>query len=283
MHDTIPERQHFAISVFMAQLRTMPHSAASLAPFTRHHATLRLGLRSVSPADWLDHAPDQQARLAQRAARLKSHPDALQQLPHAAPAIAEFASMVAAPAPTLAAIATTIHEDLMLLEAHEDHHRLIAGILLFPSDWRVADMIGKPVAAIHARVPTFAEKLSRPLEHIFKTLAQPLQRANWAITETPDLAYEPTLPTAQRFPHITPENAGHALHLRVERQTLIRLPQTRTLAFTIGIHTAPLESLPQALIPPLLHALDTMPKAEAARRATAHFAPAIRAWAMGRR
>lgn len=261
----------------------MAHTAATLAPFTRHHATLRLGLRALDPAHLIDHAPDQQARLAQRQSRLKTHPDALQQLPHAAPAIAEFASMVAAPAPTLASIATTIHEDLMLLERANsdegDHHRLIAGILLFPSDWRVADMIGKALADIHARVPTFAEKLSHPLEHIFTNLTQPLQRANWAITETPDLAYEPTLPTAQRFPHITPENAGHALHLRVERQTLTRLPQTHTIAFTIGIHTAPLESLPQALIAPLLNALGTMPPAEATRRAIAHFAPAIRAWA----
>jgi hypothetical protein len=260
----------------------MPHTAASLAPFRRQHATLRLGLHALDPADWLDHAPDQQARLAQRAARLKSHPDALQQLPHAAPAIAELAGRVAAPAACLAAIATTIHEDLMLLEKHGDHHRLIAGILLFPSDWRVADMIGKPVAAIHARVPTFAEKLSSPLEHIFNNLAQPLQRANWAITETPDLAYEPDLPAPARFPHITPGNAGIALHLRVERQTLSRLPETRAIAFTIGIHTAPLEALPQSLIAPLVHALDTMPPAEAARRATAHFAPAIRAWAAGR-
>lgn len=257
----------------------MPHTAASLAPFRRHHASLRLGLRALGPADWLDHAPDQQARLARRASRLQSHPDALQQLACAAPSIAEFAAKVAAPAPTLAAIATTIHEDLMLLDHAGDHHRLIAGILLFPSDWRVADMIGKALAQIHARVPTFAEKLSSPLEHIFTNLSQPLQRANWAITETSDLAYEPALPTAARFPHITPQNAGHALHLRIERQTLTRLPQSGTIAFTIGIHTAPLETLPPALIAALLEALQTMPPAEAARRATVHFAPAIRAWA----
>lgn len=260
----------------------MPHTAVSLAPFRRHHATLRLGLSRLDPADWLDHAPDQQARLAQRAVRLETHPEALQKLPHAGPAIAEFASAVAASAPTLASIATTIHEDLMLLEKHGDHHRLIAGILLFPSDWSVADMIGKPVSAIHARVPTFAEKLSSPLEHIFTNLSDPLQRANWAITETPDFAYEPTLPAASRFPHITPENAGCALHLRIERQTLTRQPQTNTIAFTIGIHTVPLETLSPALTAALLHALDTMPPAEAARRATAHFAPAIRAWAARR-
>ncbi len=266
----------------------MPHTAASLAPFSRHHGTLRLGLARLEPAQWLDNPPDLQARLALRAARLESHPNGLQQLapsiaPSAAAAITEFAGACAAPAPTLASIATTIHEDLMLLEKHGDHHRLIAGILLFPSDWRVADMIGKPLAAIHARVPTFEQKLGAPLEHIFAHLTEPLQRANWAITETPNYAYEPLLPAAERFPHITPDNAGTALHLRVERQTLTRQPETGTIAFTIGIHVAPLDSLPADLIAPLLHALDTMPPAEATRRATAHFAPAIRAWAASAR
>jgi hypothetical protein len=260
----------------------MPHSAASLAPFRRSHATLRLGLTRLDAASWLDASPDLSERLALRRARLASHQDALQQLPHAGPAIAEFAALVSAPDPSLKSIATTIHEDMMLLERHGDHHHLLAGILLFPSDWRVADMIGKPVSAIHARVPGFGDKLATPLEHIFATLVQPLQRANWAITETADLAYEPAEPPATRFGHISPENVGQALCLRVERQTLTRLSRTGTIAFTIGIHTAPLELLPTALIGPLLHALDTMPPAEATRRAVAHFAPAVRRWATAR-
>ncbi|GGI92127.1 hypothetical protein GCM10007973_30420 [Polymorphobacter multimanifer] len=260
----------------------MPHSAASLAPFRRHHATLRLGLTRLDMADWLDSAPDMAARLALRRARLARHPDALQALAHAGPAVAEFAARVGAAAPTLEAIATTIHEDVMLLERHGEQHRLLAGILLFPSDWRVADMIGKPVAAIHARVPGFGDRLAAPIEHILGNLDQPLQRANWAITETPDLVYAPDLAPALRFGHITPENAGSALALRVERQTLTRMPETGSIAFTIGIHTAALDSLPLDLLPALLHALGAMPAAEAARRAVAAFAPAIRGWAAQR-
>ncbi len=260
----------------------MPHSAASLAPFRRHHATLRLGLTRLDMADWLDAAPDMAARLALRRARLATQPEALQQLAHAGPAIAELAARVAAPAPALAAIATTIHEDVMLLDRDGDHHRLIAGILLFPSDWRLVDMIGKPVAAIHARVPGFGARLAGPIEHILANLDQPLQRANWAITETPDLAYAPDLAIESRFGEVTCENAGAMLSLRVERQTLTRLPATGAVAFTIGIHTAPLDTLPRDLLCPLLHALDTMPDAEAARRAVAAFAPAIRGWAATR-
>ena len=40
---------------------------------------------------------------------------------------------------------------------------------------------------------------------------------------------------------VTPENAGHRLHTRCERETLVRFPRTRAVLFTIRTHLKDLD------------------------------------------
>jgi hypothetical protein len=61
---------------------------------------------------------------------------------------------------------------------------------------------------------------------------------NCADLHTPSAA-----PIRARIAEIDPADAGRALSLRVERQTLRRLPQTGGALFTIRVWLAPLESL----------------------------------------
>jgi dimethylamine monooxygenase subunit A len=117
-------------------------------------------------------------------------------------------------------------------------YRLAAGAVCFPSNWRLADKIGRALADVHGPVPGYAEKLSGPVDRFFKNLVAGtiMWRANWLIHATPELFQAGHKLDAATAAAITPANAGEKLWLRVERQTLRRLPQSGAVLFTIRTH-----------------------------------------------
>jgi hypothetical protein len=135
--------------------------------------------------------------------------------------------------PALADLAGLAQEDFCLMQAQGDgSYALTAALLCAPAHWRLAEKLGRPLAAIHAPVPGFAAKLAGPADRFFANLAveRPVWRANWSVVETPALFHpHPREP----LPGLTAENAGELLWLRVERQTLRRLPRSRAVVFTI--------------------------------------------------
>jgi len=70
-----------------------------------------------------------------------------------------------------------------------------------------------------------------------------LERRNWTVLNSADLHAPSSAPIRARIGEIDPADAGTALSLRVERQTLRRLPQTGAALFTIRVWLAPLGSL----------------------------------------
>ncbi|MBV9785849.1 MAG: DUF3445 domain-containing protein, partial [Acidisphaera sp.] len=68
-------------------------------------------------------------------------------------------------------------------------YRLTAASLCFPTRWRLADKIGKPMQAIHATVPLYAERLARPVDRFFEKLApqRPVFRTNFSLLDNPAL------------------------------------------------------------------------------------------------
>lgn len=127
-----------------------------------------------------------------------------------------------------------VQEDLCLMQRNEEGWRLTAGSLCAPSRWSLAEKMGKPMAAIHEPVPFYAEKLARPVDRFFDKLAsnKAVWRANWSVKEDPTL-FQPIRYQSPVGPPATPGNAGEVVYLRVERQTLRRLPQTDAILFTI--------------------------------------------------
>jgi hypothetical protein len=124
-----------------------------------------------------------------------------------------------------------VQEDLCLLDP--DSAALTAAVLCFPSRWRLADKLGRELAAIHARVPLYAERLERPVARFIAALApgRLVERFNWTIHDGSAL-FQPEADGAHG-PAVTAETAPARLHLRVERQTLSRLPETGAVLFTI--------------------------------------------------
>ncbi|TPK77636.1 DUF3445 domain-containing protein [Mesorhizobium sp. B2-4-18] len=144
-----------------------------------------------------------------------------------------------------------VQEDLILMRRGEDGWRLAAGSLCFPSSWSLVEKFGKPLQQIHEPVPGFGPG-TRPADLINRMFdglqGQAVERYNWSI-QSGDALYHP-LSNIERIDRATSRPTRfpdgdvktHAF-IRVERQTLRKLPASRDILFTIRIHLDPLAVL----------------------------------------
>ncbi|MGH9138582.1 MAG: heme-dependent oxidative N-demethylase subunit alpha family protein, partial [Acidimicrobiales bacterium] len=149
--------------------------------------------------------------------------DVLGIMPRAEPAAAETAALVGAS--DLADAAGHCADDLCLL-APEPGHPLLAGLVCFPSHWRLADKLGRPLADVHGRVPHFADSLANRVDTFLHRLrvGQLMWRRNLLFHRDGEL-HAPVSSAAD----VPPERWW----LRSERQTFRRLPATGWVLFTI--------------------------------------------------
>ncbi len=167
----------------------------------------------------------------------------------------------------LAVAGRLVQEDLCLLQlppdpAPEAEYLLSAASLCFPSRWLLGEKIGRPLTPIHAPVPDYDADLARRVNRVFAALPveRPVWRANWSAAPTGALRLLPD-PVLRRR-----EAAQGPFWLRVERQTLRRLPQTRAVVFGIRVHARPFASLAPEIAAALKAALDRLTPAEAEYR-----------------
>ena len=122
-----------------------------------------------------------------------------------------------------------VAEDLLLLDAARPDVPLVAGSLCFPNGWEIRGALGRPVAAIHAPVPGFAATIGGPTLALMRRLRpeRPVWRANWTLRTTDRL----DLPPGAAMPP-APADPGR-IWVRVERQTLSRVPGADALLFTV--------------------------------------------------
>jgi dimethylamine monooxygenase subunit A len=135
-----------------------------------------------------------------------------------------------------------IQEDLCLMQRQSEHYILSGASLCFPHHWRLAEKLGNPVSQIHAPVPGYAKNLEQPVDRFFDRLRSdiPVYRSNWGIVGTPALFYPSSDSQSSVAPSLTLETIGEKLWLRIEKQTLRRLPKTETILFTIRTYIYPL-------------------------------------------
>jgi hypothetical protein len=146
-------------------------------------------------------------------------------------------------APALLTASRLVQEDLLLMRRDAEGWRLVAGSLCFPSTWVLAEKIGRPMNAIHAPVSGYAGKMAGMIARIFDNLKaeQPVERFNWSIYGDGRLRHaQSKQDPLQRFP--PGQSVAHA-HIRVERQTLRRLPLSGDILFTVRVHVDPAAAL----------------------------------------
>ena len=138
-----------------------------------------------------------------------------------------------------------VQEDLVLMRKSPEGWRLVAASLCFPSAWNLREKFGHPLHAIHQSVPGFGEGTRNAglIDRMFDNLwpERPVLRWNWTLFSESKLYY----PVAENGMGRRFSNAkgSNTVTLRLERQTLRKLPNSGDILFTIRTHLNPLEVL----------------------------------------
>lgn len=210
---------------------------------------LAMGTRGLEPSGWLVADGDLDADLAAKARLLAERPAevfAALDSPEVRVASHEVLDLVAAatgrsPEPglhPLDAAGRLVQEDLCLIVLRDGAPHLDAASLCFPSYWRLADKLGRPMAAVHGPVAHYDEELAAKVDTFLQRLRpeRPVWRRNWSVHD--DDAYFLPDPTPAR--DVAPPDG---LYLRSERQTLRRLTSAPVVLFTIRTQQVPLAAL----------------------------------------
>ncbi len=131
--------------------------------------------------------------------------------------------------PPLLTAARLVQEDLLIMDMAREP-RLTAAALCFPASWTLEEKFGAGLMVIHGYVDEYDEEMAARVRRMFESIRpeQPLWRANFLRYESPDL-HQPRR-VGEDKP--APKTGGF---VRVERQTLRKLPRTGAVVF--GIHT----------------------------------------------
>jgi len=226
-------------------------------PFAGGGARHKVGLRPIDRADWLELTGDDVAgQLAEKRRVFDRHRGTvLAALPGSQEACLELLDLVreAVLDQPHVLVPTGCHpleeagrlapEDFCvhLPDPETAELRLVAGCVAFPNRWALTDKLGQPVTAIHGPVPEYAPQLGHPVERLMDRLqvGRILERSNWGVVGDGEL-FAP-LPSAAGRPDW--QGIGAERWLRIERQTLRRLPLSGAVVFTIRTLLAPLEIL----------------------------------------
>ena len=250
--------------------------AADYAPYKPGPYRLAMGLTPLDLHDWI--APDARmaAELAAKERLLRErHGDVFIALPEAADSAAEVLELLVSYLPErfptlyrrvggqienrvtrqqwhmtqhglhpLDLAGRLVQEDLCLMQlaTDTDQYRLVGASVCFPTRWRLAEKIGQSLGAIHLPVPDYATQLDSTMDLLFARLKveRPVWRLNWGLIDNPTLFQPSGHGRRDHNPAVTAHNAGDTLWLRMERQTLRRLPRTGDILFTIRIYVQPL-------------------------------------------
>ena len=233
--------------------RYQPYLDGAASPFR-----WRLGLRPLDLADWLDLDDDYTAMIEQKQRVMREHAStAFAVLDGVEAESIEIRDAIAAhlaargehrvpPVDTtlhpLDAAARLVQEDLVFLVEQDGRLVCGGGSVCFPNRWDLVSKIGRTMAEIHAPVAQLNDHLEEPIDRFFDRLTpeRSYWRLGWGVLDTDEL-YQPTDGSAPPRP-VDPEPAAH--HLRVERETLRRMPGTHCVLFTIRTHLCRLDEVP---------------------------------------
>jgi hypothetical protein len=174
-----------------------------------------------------------------------------------------------------------VADDLAVLQpikSHDGSEQLLlnAAVVCCPSRWMLSEKMGHNMLAIHEPVAKYADHVGAAVDTYFQrlTVEKPVWRSNWIIQDHPAL-FQPQIPLGPLVK--TPDE----LWIRMERQTLRRLPKTGGILFTIRGYQQP---LPEYLSRSKQIAQDTrtlverLPEDVAQYKSVLKYRPAILNW-----
>jgi hypothetical protein len=146
-----------------------------------------------------------------------------------------------------------VQEDFMLLQEIGGKTTITAASNAYSSSGRLVAAVGRDVRWAHEPVPDLTALHGSRIDRILGSVHEdaPCARFNWQLTPLASVFFPPDPHAANRAALKSvsarlsedPSLAPSLLHMRVERQTLRRLPETRAVAFSIHTYSDPLSSL----------------------------------------
>ncbi|MCV2889546.1 heme-dependent oxidative N-demethylase family protein [Ruegeria aquimaris] len=123
-----------------------------------------------------------------------------------------------------------VQEDFCILQKQGDEHVLTAAVLCFPASWTLAEKFGRPLISIHEPVASYDTDVARRVQRLFDgvQVGRPLWRFNALWYADAELHQPRSIHNRRRVP--VPEDAGF---LRSEKQSILRLPQSQAVVFSI--------------------------------------------------
>ena len=235
-------------------------------PYKNGEGGVKVGLEPIKDSDWLEIDELFSSEIAQKKNLYKTkHQDVYQETPDSFESQEEFLNLLREhlleyypehliqneskrnrDTSPLEIASLLVQEDLVLMLPQKEEYFLGAASLCAPSNWSLKEKFNKSLLMLHKHVPSYSSKIGSRVNKIFINLPEEriFQRFNWSIYETPIL-FQPAESKSyiERSKQINQENAGDKLFIRVERQTIRRLPITRSIVFTIRVHVDPLNSI----------------------------------------
>ena len=147
-----------------------------------------------------------------------------------------------------------IEEDFILIEEVDGNALITAASNVYSSSGRLVASVGRAIDWAHVPVLGLTEMLGRRIDRIVGSVhsATPGERFNWQLTPLSSILFPRDYPHAanavavhdiREILRVNPQQAGDLLWIRVERQTLNRLPDSRAVAFSLHTYSDPLSSI----------------------------------------
>lgn len=209
----------------------------------------RLGTRSLDLTQWLTADAETAPTIAMKQRLIEHRRSEVVALfeggelaaQEAAELVAQWAGMALTHSgiDALVDAALMVADDLMVLEPRStlagEELLFVAGVVCSPSRWNLADKMGKNMLQVHAPVSRYAEHIGVAVDTTLQRLSvdRPMWRSNWSLEDHPAL-FQPELPRAPLVDDVS------QLWIRIERETLRRLPRTGGILFTIRGFQQPL-------------------------------------------
>jgi hypothetical protein len=222
------------------------------APWAEPPYDFHIGLKVIGEAEWLEggdaEAARKQALWTHERSRVWGERLGSQAGQAETLALVEQATATHGDprSPPLWAASLLCADDLCLMERDgEGQWRLAAASLTQPTFFTVPDALGHSLADIHGPVPGFAERFGSRVERMFNAV-QPgviMERRNWTVVNSGKAYLPDPTPVRAGLASLALSEAAQGLFIRVERQTVRKLPGTGAVVFTIRAWRHPLADL----------------------------------------
>lgn len=236
-------------AVDLASFRAMPMMEEMLPVIVADEFRHRIGAKALDVSNWLPRDAEWEPTIEMKRELLATrrddvvalHPGGEDVAEEAARLVADYCGRTIASSgiDALVEAALMVPDDLTVLKpvTTSDGEQLlfVAGVVCSPSRWNLSSKMGKDMLATHRPVSRYAEHIGAAVDTTLRRLSpeRPIWRSNWTLEDHCAL-FQPESPSSPLV------DDPAQLWIRMERETLRRLPSTGGVLFTIRGFQQPL-------------------------------------------